>query len=144
MIFVPTNFMKGSMLYDKQQKFISWAQKELGETFILSKPEFGYEKHPNKANAFSEIGYLLSKHKLNQSIKINLTGELKGQCINTTYKNLEELLKRRNIQKITKKILKSAKTNKDAFNLLNAVKQKKLKIFSLWRKKTQPRQKRKI
>ncbi len=143
-VFVKTNFIKGTSLYKQQERFVRWAQKKIGNRFISTAYDFG-SPLKTRSNSFYLTQAQLFKFSFASRVKINLTGELKdsGQCINQTFKNLEEILKRKGIKKIQKNVLPSAKSFRQASAISIGLMKKRLREFSQWRRKQTPKKKSK-
>jgi len=137
-VFVPTNFIKGSTLDKEQKRFIEWGKKQLGERFIPSETEFAYQNQKQSAKSFSQMQLNLFRHDFSSLVKINVTGEIKGQCLKTGSKRIVDLLSRKGIKKTSVKVLKDAKNSRQALLISMDIMQRKFSFFSKWRRETQP------
>jgi len=142
-VFVPTHFISGSILDKEQKRFIEWGKKQLGSKFINSETEFAHQSQKQAANSLGYVQLNLFKYDFSQLVKLNVTGEIKGQCLKTGSNRIVEILSRKGVKKTSVKVMKNAKTSRQAMSISIDIMRKRLTFFSKWRREVQPAKRKK-
>jgi hypothetical protein len=131
-IFVPTINRNVKNFENQQQRFINWAQKTLGNRFVLVSPHFGYS---NGINSVTQTQEILKQFEFTKNVKLKLGGQFKNHCVKRSGDRLEEILAARNT-KVSKEFLPHIKTWIELAKMEHDLAKDKFTLFNRWRRKS--------